>query len=178
MSQLDGRSLRNVLGCYATGVAIIATRTQAGEHIGVTVNSFASVSLDPPLILFSLANTANVLGHFLAAGYFTVNILSHRQEALSNGFARPSTAPWESSRYSEAENGCALFEGCVAHLECERYAEVNGGDHRILLGSVTQVHLHRTTDPLLFFRGRYGTFVSEVPVDQKAVSDFTVQGWG
>jgi 3-hydroxy-9,10-secoandrosta-1,3,5(10)-triene-9,17-dione monooxygenase reductase component len=178
MSQVDGRSLRNVLGCYATGVAIMATRTQAGEHVGVTVNSFASVSLDPPLILFSLGKTASVLSHFSQAEFFTVNILAHRQEKLSNGFARPSTAPWASSRYSEAENGCALFAGCVAYLECERYAELDGGDHRILLGRVTQVHLHGTTDPLLFFRGRYGTFVSGAPMDEKAVGDFTVQGWG
>jgi flavin reductase (DIM6/NTAB) family NADH-FMN oxidoreductase RutF len=178
VSQLDARKLRNALGCYATGVAIMTTRTGAGEHVGVTVNSFASVSLDPPLILFSLGKTANVLEHFRDAKCFAVNILAHQQETLSNSFARPSTASWNIADFSEAENGCALFSGCVAHLECERYAQTDGGDHRILLGLVTQVHLHRRLYPLVFYRGRYSTVADPTSLDEQAVDGFAVQGWG
>ena len=78
MAQLNNRSLRNVLGCYATGVAVITARLSGGDHVGVTVNSFSAVSLEPPLILFSLACTANVLGTFLNAENFTVNILGQQ----------------------------------------------------------------------------------------------------
>src|SRR5580704_4414507 len=95
MPSIDSRTLRSVLGCYATGVAVIATRNIAGDHIGVTVNSFSSVSLDPPLILFSLARTAKVLACFQQTKSFAVNILGHGQESLSNMFARSSTASWD-----------------------------------------------------------------------------------
>ena len=95
MTPIGTRNLRDVLGCYATGVAIMTTRSQAGEHVGVTVNSFASLSLGPPLILFSLAKTAGTLPHFQRAKSFSVNILAHTQESLSNRFARPSSASWD-----------------------------------------------------------------------------------
>jgi 3-hydroxy-9,10-secoandrosta-1,3,5(10)-triene-9,17-dione monooxygenase reductase component len=181
VSAIDGRSLRNALGCYATGVAVMATRTAEGAHVAVTVNSFSSVSLDPPLILFSLGNSANILVHFRAASAFTVNILSHSQEAISNAFARPSTAGWEQIAWREADNGCALLQGALAHLECSRFAELDGGDHRILLGRVTQLHSGSSADPLLFFRGRYGTWAASArdiaPAPGGSLSDFSALGW-
>ena len=94
------RSLRDVLGCYATGVAIISTRTSEGNHVAVTVNSFASLSLDPPLILFSLGKAARILGHFQQAQAYAVSILTHEQEALANEFARPSSARWDTFPYA------------------------------------------------------------------------------
>lgn len=182
MNAIDARSLRNALGCYATGVAVIATRTAEGAHVAVTVNSFSSVSLDPPLILFSLGNSANILAHFHAAASFTVNILNHAQEALSNAFARPSTACWEQVTWREADNGCALLDGALAQLECSRFAELDGGDHRILLGRVTQLHIGSPADPLLFFRGRYGTWQAGArdiaPASGGSLSDFSSLGWG
>jgi 3-hydroxy-9,10-secoandrosta-1,3,5(10)-triene-9,17-dione monooxygenase reductase component len=181
MTPDGGRTLRDVLGCYATGVAIISTLTSEGEHVAVTVNSFASLSLDPPLILFSLGKTANILAHFQRAQCFAVNILAHQQESLSNAFARPSTACWDACTYSVGENGCALFAGVLAQLECSRYAEIDGGDHRTFFGQVTQMHLGRGADPLLFYRGRYGTYVcgafEKVPVPESSLSDFAPSGW-
>ncbi len=182
MGEIDTRLLRNALGCYATGVAVITTRSATKEHVGVTVNSFSSVSLQPPLILFSLARTANVLASFQQAEHFIVNILSHRQETLSNMFARPSSASWTEMQYTEGENGCALFTGSLAQLECRKAQEMEGGDHRIFLGEVTRVHLHDAADPLLFYRGRYGTYTrdpwSKLPPPDGSLSDFTVPGWG
>src|ERR1700732_3508801 len=106
MEQKDTRALGNILGCFATGVAIITARGADNAHIGVTVNSFSSTLLDPPLILFSLARTAKVLAGFQRTESFAVNILGHGQEALSNMFARPSTASWAGGNFPVAENGC------------------------------------------------------------------------
>jgi flavin reductase (DIM6/NTAB) family NADH-FMN oxidoreductase RutF len=181
MSSIGMRSLRDVLGCYATGVAIVTTRTNAGEHVAVTVNSFASLSLDPPLILFSLGKTARILAHFQRTQCFAVNILAHTQEYLSNVFARPSSASWHTAPYSEGANGCALFADVLAQLECSRYAEIDGGDHRTFFGEVTQMHLGPPADPLLFYRGRYGTYarsqLAKVPTPDGSLSDFAPTGW-
>jgi flavin reductase (DIM6/NTAB) family NADH-FMN oxidoreductase RutF len=145
------------------------------------MNSFSSLSLDPPLILFSLGKKASSLAHFQQAENFAVNILAHTQESLSNLFARPSTASWENAPYSEGENGCALFAGALAQLECSRYAEIDGGDHRAFLGQVTQIHLGEPGDPLLFYRGRYGTYARSqfdtLPVQHGSLSDFAATGW-
>jgi flavin reductase (DIM6/NTAB) family NADH-FMN oxidoreductase RutF len=187
MAEIDTRSLRNVLGCYATGVAVIATRTAALQHVGVTVNSFSSLSLDPPLVQFSLVKTAGVLIHFQQAEHFSVNILSHKQEALSNMFARPSTASWDSVDHVEGQDGCALLAGCVAQLECCRHEEIDGGDHRIFIGAVLRFHLLEPAHPLLFYRGRYGTYARDVwgstPPPGSTLSDLkdsdpTAPGWG
>ena len=156
MTPIGMRSLRDVLGCYATGVAIITTRTDAGEHVAVTVNSFASVSLSPPLILFSLGKTANILAHFQQTQSFAVNILAHPQESLSNAFARPSTASWDTATYSEGASGCALFAEVLAQLECSRYAEIDGGDHRTFFGEVTEMHLGRGAIRSFFIEGVMG----------------------
>lgn len=187
MAEIDTRSLRNVLGCYATGVAVIAARTSSLEHVGVTVNSFSSLSLDPPLVQFSLVKTAGVLTHFQQAEHFSVNILSSKQEAISNMFARPSTASWDSVDYACGEDGCALLAGCVAQLECRRRDEIDGGDHRIFIGTVVRFHLMGPAHPLLFYRGRYGTYVRDewgkTPPPNSSLSDFTssdpaAHGWG
>jgi flavin reductase (DIM6/NTAB) family NADH-FMN oxidoreductase RutF len=173
--------LRKVLGCYATGVAIITARTCDRHHIAVTVNSFTSVSLDPPLILFSLVRSANVLAGFLQSSSFAVNILGQRQQALSNMFARPSAARWGQADFIDGSNGCALFAESLAHLECDKTAELDGGDHLIFLARVTDFHLHAEDDPLVFYRGAYGTY-SRDPFNNTAPPDgslleFAVAGW-
>jgi 3-hydroxy-9,10-secoandrosta-1,3,5(10)-triene-9,17-dione monooxygenase reductase component len=182
MAQIDPRALRNVLGCYATGVAVITARTAAGEHVGVTVNSFSSVSLDPPLVLFSLARTANVLATFQQVQSFAVNILGQGQQTLSNMFARPSTARFDDARFVSGANGCALFAESLAQLECNKTTEVEGGDHIVFLGEVTHFHLHAPTQPLLFYRGAYGTYTrdqwSKMPPPDGSLSEFAVTGWG
>ncbi len=182
MSQTDSRQLRKVLGCYATGVTVITTRTRTNSRIGVTVNSFASVSLDPPLILFSLARTANVLASFQEAGDIAVNILSRGQQTLSNMFAKPSSAVWTEADHFCADNGCALFKSSLAHLECRKRSEIDGGDHLIFLCEVIRFHLQETTDPLLFYRGAYGTHVrdpwSKMPQPDSSLAELAVGGWG
>ena len=96
---LDVRALRNALGHYTTGVTIVTTLTPEGEHTGVTVNSFTSVSLEPPLVLFCLATRSSLRAAFEQAGHFVVNVLAKGQQALSNQFARPSCNEWEGVKF-------------------------------------------------------------------------------
>ena len=179
---IDPRSLRNVLGCYATGVAVITARSTTGQHVGVTVNSFSSVSLDPPLVLFSLARRANILEHMQKADRFAVNILSQELIDLSNRFARPSTAQFRDDEFREGASGCALINRALATIECEKISEMEGGDHLIFLGHVTSVSLAAPAQPLLFYRGAYGPWQKELwsqqPSPEGSLADFSIPGWG
>jgi len=181
MAQIETLTLRKAMGCFATGVAIVTTR-RSEQHLGVTVNSFSSVSLEPPLILFSLVRSANIFETFHQATNFAVNILSQGQQRLSNMFARPSTADWNEVTFREGRNGCALLSDCLVQLECSKVSELDGGDHVIFLAEVSQVHLHGSGDPLLFYRGAYGTYArdywSKVPPPDTSLTDLTVTSWG
>lgn len=177
----DARALRNALGHYATGVAVITTRTSAGAHTGVTVNSFTSVSLAPPLVLFCIANRANVLAAFEQAGHFTINVLAMGQQDLSNRFAKPSSNNWDGVNYKAGEHGCALLAGALASFECARRAAYPGGDHLILVGEVLRFEAAATAEPLVFYQGNYGTFTRDQSGANAApdgtLSDF-VSYWG
>ena len=178
---IDARALRNALGHYATGVAVITTRTAQGTHTGVTVNSFTSVSLTPPLVLFCLANRANVLAAFEQAGHFAINVLSRDQQALSNRFARPSSASWDDLEHRAGAHGCALLAGALASFECVRHAVYPGGDHLILVGEVLRFEAEAKAEPLVFYQGSYGTFARDQAGAHAApdgtLSDF-VTYWG
>jgi flavin reductase (DIM6/NTAB) family NADH-FMN oxidoreductase RutF len=153
---IDPRQFREVCGQYATGVAVI-TAKEGARLVGVTVNSFSSVSLDPPLVQFSLDRKASVFPIFSACGYFAVNVLSREQQALSNMFAVRSDA-FEEVAFAGGTGGCPVIEGCIANLECEKFAVYDGGDHIIVLGRVKRLQCAPATEPLLFFRGGYRSF--------------------
>jgi flavin reductase (DIM6/NTAB) family NADH-FMN oxidoreductase RutF len=178
---LDARALRNALGHYATGVTIVTTRTPEGAHTGVTVNSFTSVSLDPPLVLFCLATRSSLLAVFERAGYFAINVLAKGQQALSNRFAKPSSNTWEGVKYEVGAHECALLTGALGAFECARRAAFPGGDHLIFLAEVLRFEAAAARDPLAFYQGNYGTFTRDqsgttVPPDG-SLSDF-VSYWG
>ena len=158
---VDGRALRHALGLYTTGVTIITSRTSSGQHTGVTVNSFTSVSLDPPLVLFCLSNWSSLLESFQASDHFAVNVLAKGQQELSNRFARPSLNTWEGVKYRESEHGCALLTGVLGSLECVRRAIHAGGDHVILIGEVLRFDIAAAAEPLVFYQGSYGTFTRD-----------------
>ena len=175
------RPLRAALAQYATGVAVVTTRALGGPHIGVTVNSFSSVSLNPPLVLFCLSTRSSLLTTFENAGHFAVNVLSKDQQALSNRFAKPSVNNWEGVVYRVRETGCALLDDVVATLECARRAAYPGGDHVIIVGEVLHFETLSSAEPLLFYQGGYGTFTRDqsgvtAPPDG-SLSDF-VYYWG
>jgi flavin reductase (DIM6/NTAB) family NADH-FMN oxidoreductase RutF len=178
---LDLRALRHALGHYTTGVTIVTTRTPAGAHTGVTVNSFTSVSLDPPLLLFCLATRSSLFGAFEQAGHFAINVLAKSQQALSNRFARPSCNTWEGVKYESGPHGCALLTGAIGTFECARRAAYPGGDHLILVGEVLRFEAAPAPEPLAFYLGSYGTFTRDQSgvnaTPDGSLSDF-VSYWG
>jgi flavin reductase (DIM6/NTAB) family NADH-FMN oxidoreductase RutF len=154
---IDSRRFREVCGHYATGVAVVTACGGQGRLAGVTVNSFTSVSLDPPLVQFSLDRKASVFPIFTDASHFVINVLSNEQRQHSSRFALNSDA-FEEVVYGPGMHGAPVLEGCIANIECEKYAVYDAGDHVIILGRVTELHCAPANEPLLFFRGSYGTF--------------------
>lgn len=150
---MDERHLRSALGRFATGVTVITTRTASGKLEGLTANSFAAVSLDPPLVSWSLKRTAPSLGNFLAAGHFTVNILSLDQHGLCRHFATPREHKFEDVAFDHGLHGAPVLAGSLATFECRTEATVEGGDHLIFIGRVTRV-AWRDGEPLIFSAGR------------------------
>ena len=152
---VDQRSFRRALSQFATGVAVITARGEADEAIGLTMSSFNSVSLEPPLVLFSVDRRALSLPAMIAAKGYAVNILGRRQEALSNQFARSLGDKWSNVEHSLGHAEAPLLHGALAHFECEPYAHHDGGDHVIFIGRVVRFSAREEDDPLLFFRGKY-----------------------
>lgn len=152
--QLDERSFRRALGCFATGVTVITARDGDDAPIGVTVNSFSSVSLDPPLVLFCLDKQTKSLDAF-RAGHFAINILSKEQRAVSVAFATPGRDKWRGVAYRRNEHGVPLIDGSLGQLECSLHEVVEGGDHFIFVGRVEKVSFDEDGEPLIYFRGGY-----------------------
>ena len=153
-STIDPRLLRDVLGTFATGVVIVTTQGVEGEPVGLTVSSFNSVSLEPPLILWSLALKSPSVTAFRAHTHFAVNILAESQIALCKSFGRSATAKFDDVDYTHGMTGVPLLAGAAAHLECRTYARYPGGDHEIYIGEVLAMEgfLH---PPLLFHGGSF-----------------------
>jgi flavin reductase (DIM6/NTAB) family NADH-FMN oxidoreductase RutF len=150
----DARDLRNALGTFATGVAIITTRDADGRLFGLTGNSFSSVSLDPPLVLWSLACAAPSLPAFRTATHFGVSVLSTEQQSLSVRFAQRIPDKFDGVSYELGEYGVPLIDGAAAHFECRIVDRYYGGDHEIFLGHVERYSYERKPT-LLFCHGAY-----------------------
>jgi flavin reductase (DIM6/NTAB) family NADH-FMN oxidoreductase RutF len=140
---------------FATGVAVVTARGPAGGAIGMTMSSFNSVSLDPPLILFSVDRRAHSLPAMLEANGFAVNILGRRQENLSNQFARALGDKWSKVEHTLGHAEAPLLRGAIAHFECEPFAHHDGGDHVIFIGRVVRFSSNTEDGPLVFCRGKY-----------------------
>lgn len=139
---------------YATGVAVVTTALEDGRRAGVTVNSFTSVSLDPPLVLWCLSRRAPSAGLFLRAGRFVVNVLAAGQDELSRRFATPAEDKFAGVATSSAAGGLPVLEGTLASFACRTVTVHEGGDHMIFVGAVEQ--FDRTGgEPLVFHSGRY-----------------------
>lgn len=153
---LDPRSFRNALGSFATGVTIVTGRNQDNEPVGATVSSFNSVSLDPPLVLFSLDNKSATLAPLQETGRCLVNVLADTQEDLSNKFAVSGAASWDGIEYDTWDSGCPALPGSLAQFECTVFATHPGGDHVIFVAQVERFETMEGGRPLLFHGGRYG----------------------
>ncbi len=148
--------LRNALGKFATGVAVVTTVDEHDGLVGITVNSFSSVSLDPPLVLWSLVNRSTNLETFKSADFFAINILASDQQAISNQFARPVSDRFANVNFRSGHGGVPVLENTIASFECRNSHAVEGGDHTVFFGEVVDYSM-ADRDPLLFFSGKYGT---------------------
>jgi flavin reductase (DIM6/NTAB) family NADH-FMN oxidoreductase RutF len=160
----DPRHLRDVLGCFPTGVAIVTASDPDGAYYGVTISSFNSVSLDPPLVLFSLSRRLLSLDGILRAESFAIHFLGDDQERLSKRFATALADKWHGVEYRLGHTGCPVLIPALAVLECLPYAQYDGGDHVIVVGRVTHLEADHEKRPLVFFRGRYHTLSRPEPM--------------
>ncbi len=148
------RAFRDALGQFCTGVTTMTTIAPDGEHVGITASSFNSLSLDPPLILWSIANDTPSFECFRIADPFVVNVLAADQEPLARKFAQSGSDKFSGVQVQAGLKGIPIIEGCVAHLECEVDARHPGGDHDIIIGRVHRVFNLRKA-PLLFHGGAF-----------------------
>jgi len=151
----DSRQLRNALGRFPTGVTVITTQSD-GKREGLTANSFSALSLDPPLVLWSIVRKSASLPGFLASGYFAINILAASQTDLSHRFATPHSDKFEGCQVEEGLGGSPLLAGTLASFECQTERTLDGGDHVLFVGRVLRVR-YGDGDPLIFSAGRYCT---------------------
>ncbi len=146
--------LRRAFGCFPTGVTIVTTRSPDGSFAGLTVNSFTSLSLDPPLVLWALASQSASLRAFETATHFAVNILAEDQAWVSRRFATKARDKFHGLSTRAGIEGVPLLEGCSAHIECRMHSAQPGGDHLLFVGEVVRVDV-LSRPPLLYVNGRY-----------------------
>lgn len=159
---IDPREFRQALGMFATGVTIVTARAADGTPVGVTANSFNSVSLDPPMVLWSLARSARSLPVFTSTPHWNVHVLAQDQEALSNRFARPGDDKFAGLTLEEGLTPAPLLTGCAARFECRTAFQYEGGDHVILVGEVLR-HDRSERAPLLYVAGSYAVASKVAP---------------
>jgi flavin reductase (DIM6/NTAB) family NADH-FMN oxidoreductase RutF len=161
-SDIDPRTLRRAFSCFATGVTVVTTRNRAGGPIGLTMNSFTSVSLDPPLILFSLGKKSEQFEDFMAAGVFAVNVLCEEQVGLSGRFSTPGDKSFGDIPFDLWETGAPILPGALAAFDCRIDQRIDAGDHILFICRVVRTEVVSEAAPLLFHRSGY---VKLEPVD-------------
>lgn len=172
------RGFRDALGMFATGVAIITSSGSEG-YLGATVSSFSSVSLDPPLILFSMGRQSKAFAAWESVEHFAVNILAEEQSVLSTQFARAMSDKWSGVRMRTGIGGSPLLADALVWLECKSYAKHDGGDHVIIVGEVLSLTTRPGADarPLVFFGGKYRQLDTRPAIPTPSDADLWLHGW-
>jgi len=152
----DSEKFKKALGLFATGVTIVTGVTPQGEPVGITVNAFTSVSLEPPLVLVCLGNNTGCLEAFCEGEHFAINILDENQQALSKVFAGPQEHKFKDRTYETWDNDCPILSECLVNLECRRVNVFEAGDHVILLGRIEGIEYSNSGRPLLYYQSAYG----------------------
>lgn len=147
-------AFRAILGRFATGVTVVTARDRRGRDIGMTVSAFASVSLDPPLVLICVDHSASIYSQLSKATHFIANILSEGQEAIARRFAEQIVDRFDGIGYERGQNGVAVLLDVLGYVECKVVARHEAGDHDIIVGSV-EVAVSGEGKPLLYYRGGY-----------------------
>ena len=151
----DSQQFRRALGRFATGVSVITANPPGYAPFGVTVNSFSSLSLTPPLVLWSLQKNSDTMDAFAIANGYCVNVLAEDQQELSGRFARKGNHDLAEAEFTVGESGLPVLNGVLASFECEIDARHDGGDHIILIGRVVAMRAGEPGRPLLYFDGGY-----------------------
>lgn len=149
------QDLREAMGCFATGITVVTTRGPKGELVGITANSFSSVSLDPALVLFSLDRRIYSLSTILSTDRFAIHVLGREQKHISNQFASSMTDKWSGIDYEISEHGCPVLLEALAVFECKTEHTYDGGDHIIFVGRILKMKASSQGEPLIYFRGKY-----------------------
>lgn len=153
--RVDPTQLRSICSLFVTGITIV-TSLSGDEPVGLTVNSFTSVSLEPPLVLFCLRRESGIRKAVRDTGHFTVNILAEDQQDTSSIFASRDASRFDAVECTAGRNGTPVLIDALAHLGCRVVNEIDAGDHVIILGEVTEVGVLRGSEaPLTFFRGAH-----------------------
>ena len=152
---IDSDAFRKALGCYPTGVAVVTALGPAGERVGMTANSFTSVSLAPPLVSFCLDRASVWFAAFQAAGHFAVNVLREGDEEVSRRFALLEGTGWNDLAVTVWRTGCPILEDALAAFDCRVRDRHAAGDHVILVGEVLALNVAQNGAPLAYFRGGY-----------------------
>jgi 3-hydroxy-9,10-secoandrosta-1,3,5(10)-triene-9,17-dione monooxygenase reductase component len=153
-SEESSRRFRDVLGRFCTGVTVVTSMSD-DQPVGMTCQSFTSVSLDPPLVLFCPAKTSRAWPLMQRAGYFCVNLLSHDQLELSNGFASKGADKFHGVTWRPSATGAPLLDGVLGWVDCTVYAVHEAGDHYVVIGRVMDLGVEEAPHPLLFYKGQY-----------------------
>lgn len=154
MPPFDAKALRTALGRFTTGVTIATCRDTLGQPVGLTANSFNSLSLDPPLVLWSLRAASPALPAFESASHFAVNVLAEAQVALSRRFASPMPDRFAQGQWADGVGGVPVLAGCSAVFECTMHSHQRLGDHVLFVGEVVAMH-EAALPPLVFQAGHY-----------------------
>lgn len=163
-TSIDGKFFRSALGSFATGVTIVTTHDSEGGDVGLTANSFNSVSLDPPMVLWSLAKTSGSMPAFMANDHFAVHVLAAHQQPLSDQFSRRGTDRFAGIEMTRGAGNVPLLDGCSARFQCRTAFRYEGGDHTIFVGEVLAFD-HFDRAPLVFHGGKYAKMMPRAVPD-------------
>lgn len=163
----DPLELRRALGAFPTGVTVVTTVRPDGSFVGLTCNSFNSLSLDPPLILWSIVSSSSSVSAFNQASHFAINILSEDQAAVSRQFASKVPDKFAGLELQTGESGVPLIAGCSAYLECRTHSRLQLGDHVLIIGQVERFRHHDELPPLFFYGGKYLSAGASIDPDSK-----------
>ena len=175
---MNSREFRHALGQFPTGV-VIATARSAGRLMGMTLSSFNSVSLEPPLVLFSVLRQARGFAEWQAVDRYAINVLTEDQEKLSNQFAGASGDKWDGVSPGDGDSGVPTLPNAAVVFECAAHAQFDGGDHVIFVGRVTAMHQHAFNRgrPLVFFAGRYRQLADPAGAHSPPHESMLLHGW-
>ena len=183
---ISHRDFRDALGLFATGVVVITSTGKAGGgsgnpggHLGATISSFSSVSLDPPLILFSIGRHSKAFTVWQTVDSFAVNILGEEQSAVSTRFARALTDKWDGVETRSGLGGTPLLADALAWIECRSCAKYEGGDHLIVVGEVLSLTARSGAGarPLIFFGGKYRQLAAKPEIPTPSDAEQWLHGW-